>query len=491
MVVAKSQTVSPSVNNEYCPNTEYTFTVSISKTYSSMIGEGGCFVTQLPAFPVGTTFTFKGKFGDANQKQTFRIYHNDGTSTQFDFKKIKSLFFGACTPISAPSTVTAAPCQVVSIPISFSAVTWKTEFEPLSTACYGSISTYEYQLPANWSLNGTTSTGSNWIGATNSVTVTSDANTGGVIRVRPANNCGAGLFNNSAISTINILRPKPNLTFTAANPICNSETYGASNLPNVFTNVTWTSSPPGLVSISSPNSSSTTVTRLTNGTGTINFSIAAQGCSSSFSYNTQEITGRPQLITGIPASITGINIETDITNDCYVPVDRYTAIGGAGTTNYKWYRKILPNGAFMLVKDGPDNFCTVTGGIPGECRDIQIKVEARNNCNISTPNTFTINSDQCRCTKEEALNGLRLSSVVPNPSSSTIQIDLLSSYNTKRELKEIRLIRIVDKMGNVRREVVGNRLRRMQLNISALPTDIYTIMVYDGKQWSRLKFTKQ
>ena len=77
--VAKSQTISPLQTDEYCPGVEYTFTATITKPYSSMIGEGGCFVTQLPTLPVGTTFTFKGKFADANQNQRFRIYHPDNT----------------------------------------------------------------------------------------------------------------------------------------------------------------------------------------------------------------------------------------------------------------------------------------------------------------------------------------------------------------------------------------------------------------------------
>lgn len=62
LLIAKSQpTISPSQNNEYCPGIEYTFTVTITKPYSSMIGVNSCFVTQLPTPPVGTTFTFKGK----------------------------------------------------------------------------------------------------------------------------------------------------------------------------------------------------------------------------------------------------------------------------------------------------------------------------------------------------------------------------------------------------------------------------------------------
>jgi len=100
---AKSQlAISPSLDDEYCPNTEYTFTVTIPKAYQSMMGVGGSFVTQLPSSPVGATFTFKGKFADANQKQSFQVSHPDGTITPFEFKKIKSFHHAnACSQIAS------------------------------------------------------------------------------------------------------------------------------------------------------------------------------------------------------------------------------------------------------------------------------------------------------------------------------------------------------------------------------------------------------
>lgn len=159
---ASSQTISPSQNGEYCPNVEYTFTATITKAYSSMIGEGGCYVTQLPAAPVGTTFTFKGKFDDVNKKQTFRINHPDGPSTAFEFKRVKSLFYSTtCAQIPNQATITVPRCQVVNIPISVGNVQWGTAFES-PTLCFGSISTFEYQLPSGWSIGASVSNGSNW-----------------------------------------------------------------------------------------------------------------------------------------------------------------------------------------------------------------------------------------------------------------------------------------------------------------------------------------
>ncbi|MBN9351672.1 MAG: hypothetical protein J0H55_13415 [Chitinophagaceae bacterium] len=107
----KSQTISPSPNQEYCPEVEYTFTVTITKPFQNIIGESGSIVTQQPSLPVGSTFIFKGKFGDANQKQSFRVTFSDGSSYPFEFKKIKSLYYPVtCSQVPNQATITAPRC---------------------------------------------------------------------------------------------------------------------------------------------------------------------------------------------------------------------------------------------------------------------------------------------------------------------------------------------------------------------------------------------
>ena len=44
-LTASSQSIFPPETNEYCPDTEYTFTVTLPKTYQSVIGGGGSYVT--------------------------------------------------------------------------------------------------------------------------------------------------------------------------------------------------------------------------------------------------------------------------------------------------------------------------------------------------------------------------------------------------------------------------------------------------------------
>lgn len=217
-------------------------------------------VTNLSNTPAQTTFTFAGRLRDVNIKQEFKIdYITDanpnGLSFIPTFKYIKSLFYptptsqnqnGPCQPLKLNVTRINAPlCQAVNIPVSFSNVKWSTYGEG-DDFCWSTITTYEYQLPQGWRLNGgTPSTGNNWLQGSNSVTVTSDLNTGGVIRIRQANNCGSGLANGQVPVQIPINRPQ-GFTVSPANvPIsCGSITpitFTVNNLNNVtgITNHTW------------------------------------------------------------------------------------------------------------------------------------------------------------------------------------------------------------------------------------------------------------
>lgn len=252
-----AQTISPLQTNEYCPNTEYTFTVSVPNTYSSMIGVGSCYVTQLPASPVGSTFTFKGKFGDANQNQSFRIYYTDNTFFDFDFKKINSLFYGSCTPVAAPANINAPICQAANIPISFSNIQWLTKFES-PQFCFGSITTYEYLLPSGWKLGTITSNGSTWLPAGNSVTVTSNLLGGGQIAVRPVNSCNSSLQKNQPPSYINITRPNsPVLQVNGASIVtlycgdASAKTFTVQNAAACITSYEWVTANKGWFDVNS------------------------------------------------------------------------------------------------------------------------------------------------------------------------------------------------------------------------------------------------
>jgi hypothetical protein len=56
--------------------------------------------------------------------------------------------------------------------------------------------------------------------------------------------------------------------------------------------------------------------------------------------------------------------------------------------------------------------------------------------------------------------------------------------------KQIQKIRVIDKMGQIKKQINGNSSDRMTINIADLPSDIYTILVYDGKAWLSTQVVK-
>ncbi|MFT3946268.1 MAG: T9SS type A sorting domain-containing protein [Agriterribacter sp.] len=227
----KAQTISLGTDNEYCPNVEYEFTVTLPGPYYS-ISASQMQITQQPtAFnAANTNFKFKAKFADVNSKQFVEIQYNSNGKDVFkpEYKKVKSLFYANAnncdviqpkfTSNNAPVTSFSAPlCQVSTFNITFSNIKWYTEFES-PKICFGSISDYEYLLPAGWKLGNNTSNGTAWLQGTNTVTITSDLSTGhgSTILIRPKNTCGANLANGQIPAQIGIIRSAGNLTMSAS-----------------------------------------------------------------------------------------------------------------------------------------------------------------------------------------------------------------------------------------------------------------------------------
>lgn len=211
-------------------------------------------VSNLTNTQTQTTFTFVGRFNDKNINQVFKIDYTPGggsaTSYFAQFKKIKSLYYDNTPSQSCPriqpnsGLITVALCQTANIPISFNNVKWWTFGEGVDF-CWGTITSYEYQLPSGWSLNGQSSTGSNWIAGSNNVTITSDLSTGGVIGIRPGNSCSSGMNNGQTPVQIPINRPSGFAVSPANVSIACGSTapiaFTVDNLNNVtgISNYTW------------------------------------------------------------------------------------------------------------------------------------------------------------------------------------------------------------------------------------------------------------
>lgn len=487
--VAFSQSITPASNTEFCPDVETTFTVSVPGTDVSVIGVSGSHVT-VPPYNVGyatgvTTFQFKGKFGDVNQAQTFKVYYTEaGLNKYYDFtyKRIKSLFYStSCAQIQPNQTsIVVPPCQISSHLISFTNIQWGTNFES-PTLCFGSITGYEYQLPAGWSIGSTISTGSNWILGGNSVTVTSDMSTGDgmSIKVRPANDCNASLSKNQTPAQIFISRPKPSLSFTAPTTICNTSTFTVNNPPAWVTSYIWQMTPSNLVSISQGNPG--TFTKLADELGEVSLTIGSSSCGLSFTYQNFEITGAHQTIVGTPTpgSIVGfqpaLNVSPGQILDFSAPHSYQPGF------TYDW----IINGGSIA---GPTNSSHITVVVDNPCNEFisngyfHASLRYTNAC--GTSNWYGGNCLIVCGTGGGPLNKTTLQ-VSPNPTSSFLTVD------AGKKSKGIREIQIVDKFGIVRKVVRSAGTQTLvKIKVSALPAGLYFVKVFDGKTWETKQFIR-
>ena len=469
LATAKSQNLNPVETNEYCPNIEYTFTASLPKPFSSMIGEGGCYVTQNPSGIGSTSITFKGKFGDANQKQIFRIYYSDNSSYGFEFKKIKSLFYSSCLPIQPNTYSILAPrCEISNFPISFSNVQYTTAFES-PIMCFGTISNYEYLLPANWKIGATVSNGSTWIEGGNNVTVTSDLNTGTAtgsgIRIRPTNSsCGAGLAKGAEVF-IAISRPAPSLNITPLTPsICGtgSTELTLSGTPAGAT-VTWSISSTTQASITqSPiNQNKATVTRIGTANTTVTATATVTHCS--FTY-----TATRNIALGtIPITIQPYTpiCSTQVFTLCATPI--------VNAASHYWVARVLDQDVTL---DETGNWCVE---VPENTLYVDLFVT--NECGVTIKKRQFIQYSECASRMAQSLI-----TVSPNPAKNSIHVKSKSgkgySFNE---------IIVVDKFNHVLKHIkYPTSSTNASINISHLPTDIYYIKTFNGTDWQTVSVSK-
>lgn len=491
IIVARTQiiSISPDQTNEFSPNVEYTFTATIVFDYSSMIGLGGCYVTQLPTAPVGHTFTFKAKFADANQKQTFQINHPDGSYTKFEFKKIKSLFYPtSCAQVPNQTPVNVPRCQTVNIPISFTNVQWGANFEN-PTLCFGSITNYEYQLPNQWTLNGQTSTGSNWIAGTNSVTVTSDASNGvnGVILIRPKT-VTAGLQNGQTPGQIPINRAAPTLTITGSQAICSGTSDYQVALPAGAT-IQWTLSGSDASIVGCSTCSTVTVSRNTSVDVSVVLTATVTDCIQTY----------PSLTKPIRLGKPSVDQSGYITDGTYYPIKIYNGLSSdynelckghtaitqfsyAGETNVTWMRTFASPTNTVWWNYGDD----IKLYFYALSQSQRFQMTATNACG-SFVRDYAFRSKACsggclqyQVSPNPAANNINI--IVPNipgPCDGPTAFGAQENGNEQRDVI-ITEVRLYDNLGVLKKVKQVNKVKQLSLDVTALKGGVYFIEVTDG-----------
>lgn len=493
--VSYGQTTSPLETLEYCPNTQYTFTVSLppGSTYTSMTSANGATITQYPLSGSGSVFNFSGRFQDANQSQTFTVNYslNGPLVYTIPFTKIKSLTNGSpfARPNPTPTSIVAPRCQIQNFNISFAPVKFGNPFE-VSQPGYGDIQSYEYLLPLNWKLGNVQSTGA-WLAGGNNVTVTSDLSTGngGTIQIRPINTqCGVGLAVGQAIQ-IPISRPEPQISITAPQGviICagGSANFTLGNIP-VGATVLWTytSNTGGVVSLVNRTSPTVTVNNINNGNARITLIGTVTDCISSYPRQIEVGLG-----TGVnTVSYTMLNVGCE-SNRAYFNAN---VIPVNGATNYAWYAKDLstPNNPFVY-KDGGFDFYNIDFPLGGSDRNYTVYVDVTTPCGNVTSNMGegTFYAPSC----SGGAGGARVA-VSPNPTKNHVIITLLDKEGKleKEKGKNILEIQISDKLGNkvlVRKLTTNQKI--VDIDITNLKIDNYFIKIWNGESWLSSQISKK
>lgn len=454
---AQQPTISPSENNEYCPNTEYTFTVSLTKEYYSVNGEN-CYVSQSPP-PGGKTITFKGIFYDNNSKQTFHIVYSDGSSYDFKFKKIKSLFYPLCAPIQPNVGVIVSPrCEITTTPVSFNNIQWATAFES-PAFCFGSITTYEYLLPGGWSIGATISNGTDWIPGNNSAIIKSDLANGvdDWVYIRPVNSCGPGLVEGQAQTVkIPISRPAPALAIAGnQSAICSGcETFNISGMSAGAT-VQWSLSNNDASISGCSDCNTVTVCRNSSVNKTVVLTATVTHCSFTYPVEYTIALGTPEpdnpgfmLIDPIMGKL--------LAKTHPVP----------GATQYKWYK----DGQLFTYPGGGTGSDILLFPIPKIC-DVtyNIGVEVVNACGTSSRAQSWV---YVPCDEYFIVS--------PNPATTDVSVTVDENKLSKNTKASIQEIRIYDLNGNLKKIQKFNNLKRAIINTTGLRGGTYLIEITNG-----------
>jgi hypothetical protein len=457
-----------------------------------------------------TTFSFVARFNDKNINQVFKIDYtkkSDGQSYSYQpsFSKIKSLWFStSCTTIPSQSNAIFPLCQETTIPVTFTNISWG--IYPDVNNCFGSITKYEYLVPAGWKVGTTLSDGTTWIPGNNSTTVTSDLTSGDgqYIQFRPATtDCAAGLENHTVPGTIKIVRSNPTLSISGTTDyICSgTASYTVSGVPAGST-VTWSSNYPtdAALSCSNGDCSIVNVTRSTAYNREVLLTANVAACSGNYTATHTIHLGKP-FYTNTGYEIQGVShpikLWTGSTSDYNQICMNYTAttqFSFSGSQSVTWSRTYASPSSVTWNQSG-DNISTyffATGQYE------RFSLTATNVCGTLSDN-YGFSSKDCsggggggclyyQVSPNPASNTLQVGTVTPNipapcdPLPTSVQSTSTTSLKTATTTdRSIQSVSIYDNKGILKMQrKYGATNKHATLNVSKLPAGVYFVRITDG-----------
>jgi lysyl endopeptidase len=241
-----------------------------------------------------------------------------------------------------------------------------------------------------------------------------------------------------------------------------SNPYTVNNAPS-GASYSWTATPSGVVLINNSTSSSTTITKLTDGEVQLSVTVTACGYAMTATL--------PGIKVGVPAPVTSItvnNVDPSSGYVCHYYESMLVALPPVIETGvtYEWS---LPSDWTTLQTGTPyassaDYIMPVYPGTDG-----YVYVRRLNSCGYSSNFSVNVSFDPY-CS---------FFMISPNPAKNNISID---GQKSKKNIKEVR---IIDKTGQVKKTVrYSTNIQRVNLDISGLVPDVYYIKIFDGKTWS-------
>lgn len=265
--------------------------------------------------------------------------------------------------------------------------------------------------------------------------------------------------------------PTGNATgITGSATLCNSSVYSIDNLPQGAT-VTWSASPANIINLSCINCTQTTASVI--GSGTVTLSANVNSCVTYTKSINIGVLAAPVIS---PANFDG-QCGTFFEAYCTQPI---------GATGYRWDVNLG-----QVIQDQDGNFTNYIYVSPlintpqqGQFYYNYVTVQAKNACGLSAPSEtlqFTVGPIPSNC---GGGGGPILLRVSPNPTTSSITVE--TTDNT-----EFTQLKVFDKMGNLKKQQAFSPLKKVTLNVSDLPVEIYNVRVLVNNKWRAASFIKQ
>ena len=330
-----------------------------------------------------------------------------------------------------------------------------------------------------WNL-GSSNNGWLYNGSAAPATITTGA-TVNTITLTPV--CGSALSNVSATVTANAVNyntnaasvaiTAPNAAIEGSPNACDAENYFISGLPCNAT-VSWGITPATGIAIIFPLiGPSTTVTKVGNGNITLTATI--QSACGVFSLSKQIVVGTPQpsiyFENGDPLCInmrgpTGVKKVT-ISNPSPGVIYRWRVNGTIRGTS-TWVLNIIHTWTFSGTNS--------------------VSVEAFSCGNWVSSDVLFYEGEYCQTDNGKISNFV----VSPNPSNENISVSVNNSGSNISKEIEVREVELIDKMGSTRyKRKLGKGLTSANISVSNLPSDIYTLRIFDGEVWHSYKVSIQ